>query len=140
MWHLRLSLKNRLGVHDFMMKRAFGNTITRLLWGGTTLNPVEHQLLERLVAELPTPIRMVAEQQLYACNLVQREADGRALNFGSARSPDRLTRGTRYFNGGRFWQIPSDAVSDGESITDAICRVLSRYELRPKCIWAGEHA
>ena len=63
------------------MKRAFGNTITRLLWGGTTLNPVEHQLLERLVAELPTPIRMIAEQQLDAYNLVQREADGRALNF-----------------------------------------------------------
>ena len=33
-------------------------------------------------------------------------------------------KATRYFNGGRFWQVPSDAVNDGESITDAICRVL----------------
>jgi hypothetical protein len=46
----------------------------------------------------------------------------------------------RYFNGGRFWQIPSDFVNDGESITDSICRVLTSYGLRPKCIWAGEHA
>ena len=51
-----------------------------------------------------------------------------------------VEKATRYFNGGRFWQIPSDAVNDGESITDAICRVLSRHGLRPKCIWAGEHA
>jgi hypothetical protein len=51
-----------------------------------------------------------------------------------------VEKATRYFNGGRFWQIPSDAVNDGESITDAICRVLSRHRLRPKSIWAGEHA
>ena len=51
-----------------------------------------------------------------------------------------VEKATRYFNGGRFWQIPSDAVNDGESITDAICRVLGRHGLRPKCIWAGEHA
>ena len=63
------------------MKRAFGNAFTRLLWGGTTLNAVEHRLLERLVAELPPPIRVIAEQQLDAYNLVQREHDGRALNF-----------------------------------------------------------
>src|SRR5688500_15292968 len=49
-------------------------------------------------------------------------------------------KATRYFNGGRFWQIPSDAVNQSESITDAICRALARHELRPKSIWAGEHA
>lgn len=46
----------------------------------------------------------------------------------------------RYFNGGRFWQIPSNFVNDGESITDAITRVLDSYGFRPKAIWAGEHA
>jgi hypothetical protein len=51
-----------------------------------------------------------------------------------------VEKANRYFNGGRFWQIPSDTVNDGESITDAICRALSRHELRPKSIWAGEHA
>jgi hypothetical protein len=51
-----------------------------------------------------------------------------------------VEKATRYFNGGRFWQIPSDAVNDGESITAAICGVLGRHELRPKSIWAGEHA
>ena len=49
-------------------------------------------------------------------------------------------KATRYFNGGRFWQIPSNLVNDGESITDAISRVLVTYGLRPKRIWAGEHA
>jgi ADP-ribose pyrophosphatase YjhB (NUDIX family) len=46
----------------------------------------------------------------------------------------------RHFNGARFWQIPSDFVNDGESITDAISRALDRHALRPKSIWAGEHA
>jgi ADP-ribose pyrophosphatase YjhB (NUDIX family) len=45
----------------------------------------------------------------------------------------------RYFNGGRFWQIPSDFVNDGESITDATSRALGQHGLRPKSIWAGEH-
>lgn len=46
----------------------------------------------------------------------------------------------RYFNGGRFWQIPSGFIGDEESLTDAILRDLAQHELRPKGIWAGEHA
>lgn len=46
----------------------------------------------------------------------------------------------RYFAGGRFWQIPSNVVEDGETITGAIARVLRRFGLTPKTIWAGEHA
>ena len=49
-------------------------------------------------------------------------------------------KANRHFNGGRFWQIPSDFVNDGESITDAIRRALGRHQLRPRSIWAGEHA
>lgn len=51
-----------------------------------------------------------------------------------------VEKAARYFNGGRFWQIPSNFVHDGESITAAISRVLERYDLRPRAIWAGEHA
>jgi hypothetical protein len=51
-----------------------------------------------------------------------------------------IEKATRYFNGGRFWQIPSDTVRDGEAITAAISRVLERFGVRPKSIWAGEHA
>ena len=51
-----------------------------------------------------------------------------------------VDKAARYFNGGRFWQIPSNFVDDGESITEAISRVLERFGLRPKTIWAGEHA
>ena len=46
----------------------------------------------------------------------------------------------RYFNGGRFWQIPSGSVNEDESITDAILRVLSIFGLNANKIWAGEHA
>jgi hypothetical protein len=46
----------------------------------------------------------------------------------------------RYFGGGRFWQIPSGVVEDGEAVTDAIARVLNRLGLTAKTIWAGEHA
>ena len=49
-------------------------------------------------------------------------------------------KAARYFSGGRFWQIPSDSVNDGESITDAIVRTLAQHGLRPSSIWAGEHA
>lgn len=46
----------------------------------------------------------------------------------------------RYFNGGRFWQVPSDSVTEEETITDAILRALDRFGLRPARIWAAEHA
>lgn len=46
----------------------------------------------------------------------------------------------RYFNGGRFWQIPSNAIQDGENITSAITRLLGSFGLAPSSIWAAEHA
>jgi ADP-ribose pyrophosphatase YjhB (NUDIX family) len=46
----------------------------------------------------------------------------------------------RFFAGGRFWQIPSNAVEDGESVTDAIARVLRAFGLAPASVWAAEHA
>jgi ADP-ribose pyrophosphatase YjhB (NUDIX family) len=46
----------------------------------------------------------------------------------------------RYFGGGRFWQIPSGVVEDGENVTDAIARKLHQFGLTPSTIWAGEHA
>jgi ADP-ribose pyrophosphatase YjhB (NUDIX family) len=46
----------------------------------------------------------------------------------------------RYFSGGRFWQIPSGFVEDGEAVTAAVTRELNRFGLTPKTIWAGEHA
>lgn len=46
----------------------------------------------------------------------------------------------RYFNGGRFWQIPSDFIGDREDIVNAIERCLSKFGLAATCIWAAEHA
>ena len=46
----------------------------------------------------------------------------------------------RHFNDGRFWQIPSDFVNDGENVTGAIRRELDRFGLTATSIWAGEHA
>ncbi|MGE3275091.1 MAG: NUDIX domain-containing protein [Vicinamibacterales bacterium] len=49
-------------------------------------------------------------------------------------------KATRHFNGGRFWQIPSNAVGDGESVTDAVRRLLEGFGLQARRVWAGEHA
>ena len=51
-----------------------------------------------------------------------------------------VEKAARHFNGGRFWQIPSDFVKEDESVVDAVGRVLDRHGLRPKSVWAGEHA
>lgn len=77
------------------MKRTFGNFIERLLGGGTKLTDVEFALLQQLIVSLPPPLRSVVESQFEAYNLVQREIDGRALNFyrkkgGRANNMDGL--------------------------------------------------
>jgi hypothetical protein len=50
-----------------------------------------------------------------------------------------VDKAQRFFNGGRFWQIPSDQVKDGEHITDAIARHLRAFGLKAQAIWAAEH-
>jgi ADP-ribose pyrophosphatase YjhB (NUDIX family) len=51
-----------------------------------------------------------------------------------------VEKANRYFNGGRFWQIPSGVIAEGETVTQAIDRDLQRYGFAPSAIWAGEHA
>ena len=62
-----------------MTKSQFGNAISRLLWGGVCLSPLESGLLRRMVNELPQNLRAIVEAQFESYNLAQREADGRAL-------------------------------------------------------------
>jgi NADH pyrophosphatase NudC (nudix superfamily) len=45
----------------------------------------------------------------------------------------------RYFNGGRFWQIPSGFMQDSERVVPAIKRLLAVSGLEPTGIWAAEH-
>jgi hypothetical protein len=45
----------------------------------------------------------------------------------------------RFFNGGRFWQIPSGVFRENESVPDAIDRVLARFGLTAHAVWAAEH-
>src|SRR5262245_48914859 len=45
----------------------------------------------------------------------------------------------RFFNGGRFWQIPSDVIHEHESVIDASRRCLTGLGLVPKSLWAVEH-
>lgn len=51
-----------------------------------------------------------------------------------------VEKAERHFNGGRFWQVPSGVVMEGETITQAILRELARYGLVTSAIWAGEHS
>ena len=46
----------------------------------------------------------------------------------------------RYFNGGRFWQIPSGSIQTEELVAAAIARRLSDFGLVAAAIWAAEHA
>jgi hypothetical protein len=63
------------------VKRYFGSLLLRLLRGGALLRQGEHQLVSSMVAELPDHLRNSVESQFNEYNLVQREVDGRALNF-----------------------------------------------------------
>jgi len=53
----------------------------RLLKGGVKLTPVEGQLLELFQSSVPSEIQIPLDRQIAAYNLVQREIDGKALNF-----------------------------------------------------------
>jgi 8-oxo-dGTP pyrophosphatase MutT (NUDIX family) len=45
----------------------------------------------------------------------------------------------RYFNGGRFWQIPSGSIKPAEKVVGAVERLLSDFALTASGIWAAEH-
>lgn len=45
----------------------------------------------------------------------------------------------RYFNGGRFWQIPSDMTAESEGIVAAVTRRVADFGLTASAIWAAEH-
>lgn len=51
-----------------------------------------------------------------------------------------VEKAERWFNGGRFWQIPSNQVKEGEHVTDAIARTVRGFGLKIRNIWAAEHA
>ncbi len=63
------------------MKRHFGTTFTRLLGGGASLTLLEYQVICGMLASLPPWLAATANAQLDAYNLVQREVNGRTLNF-----------------------------------------------------------
>jgi hypothetical protein len=50
-----------------------------------------------------------------------------------------VEKAERHFSGGRFWQIPSDQVKDGEHVTDAIARAVRALGLKTRAIWQGEY-
>ena len=55
------------------------------------------------------------------------------LLYTSQRKADR------WFNGGRFWQIPSNLFGATERVTDGISRLMSRFGVALSGIWAAEH-
>ncbi len=49
------------------------------------------------------------------------------------------TKADRYFNGGRFWQIPCGFMEDKEDVVGAIGRILKDFGLQSSSVWAAEH-
>lgn len=46
----------------------------------------------------------------------------------------------KWFNGGRFWQIPSDCVKEEESMVNALRRCLGGFGIEASSLWAVDHA
>ena len=46
----------------------------------------------------------------------------------------------RWFNGGRFWQIPAEFTKEGETLQVAAQRCLSEIGVAAKSLWAVEHS
>lgn len=49
-----------------------------------------------------------------------------------------VSKAERFFNGGRFWQIPSGAFPQGDSVLGTFDRTLMAYGLQPRAVWAAE--
>ena len=63
------------------MRTQFGTRLSRFLRGGVALSALEGWTLQTLVLALPSGLRQIVESQFQRYVLVQREVDGRALNF-----------------------------------------------------------
>ena len=63
------------------MKLEFGNNLQRFFGGGVKLWSIEKILLVKFFEYLPDGIRRTVEKQIDQYNLVQREINGRAVNF-----------------------------------------------------------
>lgn len=50
-----------------------------------------------------------------------------------------VEKAQRYFNGGRFWQVPSGVFRDEETVLQAMDRELAPYGIAADAIWAAEH-
>lgn len=68
---------------------------------------------------------------------VFRKANGRVEYLLLHTSQQKADK---YFNGGRFWQIPSGVFAESEGVTTAIDRELDAYGIEAKSIWAAEHS
>ena len=63
------------------MKLEFGSWLQNLWFGGVNLLSIEKILLGKFLEYLPVGIRQTVEKQIDQYNLVQREIDGRTVNF-----------------------------------------------------------
>ena len=50
-----------------------------------------------------------------------------------------VEKAEKWFNGGRFWQIPSNLLADGDTLVPAVRRCLDSYGIDAAAIWAVEH-
>lgn len=46
----------------------------------------------------------------------------------------------RHFAGGRYWQVPCEVFGAGETALAGIDRLLARFGIRARAVWAAEHA
>ena len=104
--------------HQTTMKRFFGSPLLRLIRGGVVLHRAEYQIISVMVAELPEHVQRVVVRQFNEYTVVQREADGRALNFykmGYFSSKPVQTSATLQGKAGEADLISVSALTPGQS-------------------------
>jgi hypothetical protein len=47
------------------------------------------------------------------------------------------SKADRHFNGGRFWQVPSNAFGESETVTAGIDRELTQHGIAARSIWTA---
>ena len=67
---------------------------------------------------------------------VYRECEGAVRYLLLHTSQEKADR---WFNGGQFWQIPSDFAAEDEDLASAAVRCLASLGIQASAVWAVEH-
>lgn len=93
---------------------------------------------ERAMQRPDGQVRGRVQYQVGAFDVWVYRKDADAIRYLLLRTSQ--DKADRWFNGGRFRQIPSDCVGEGETLVQAAWRCLAEFGLAADSLWAVEHS